>query len=309
MKTRFGRSILTLSVAALAQAQDASPKQDERPYPVLVTETTRADANAIAQLEKPGTVLFHDEFESADSLENYFEIRGTKEGRAKLVSEKNLAHSGSGALQLTSPTNAGKSSGAGASGWLGDEGHERVHLRYYLKFDAAYDQGNLNHTGASLIGVTGNDKWAGMGKAEILPKGDDHFSTAFETWRDWGRVAAPGSMHLYAYWMDMKIDRDGNYWGNMLQPALAERFVPVRERWYCFEFMVRVNEVGQSNGELAAWIDGKLYAHFKGLRWRSDATVKLKRFGLDVYVHQAAKDNTVWYDDVVVSTGYVGPNP
>jgi len=24
-----------------------------------------------------------------------------------------------------------------------------------------------------------------------------------------------------------------------------------------------------------------------------------------VYVHQAAKDNTVWYDDVVLSTGYV----
>jgi len=25
-----------------------------------------------------------------------------------------------------------------------------------------------------------------------------------------------------------------------------------------------------------------------------------------VYVHQAAKDNTVWYDDVALSTGYVG---
>ena len=58
---------------------------------------------------------------------------------------------------------------------------------------------------------------------------------------------------------------------------------------------------------LKVWIDGKLYAHFDGLRWRSDAAVLLKRIGLDVYVHQAAQDNTVWYDDVVVSSGYVGP--
>jgi hypothetical protein len=35
--------------------------------------------------------------------------------------------------------------------------------------------------------------------------------------------------------------------------------------------------------------------------------VLLKRFGLDVYIHQARQDNTVLYDDVVLSTGYVGP--
>jgi len=43
-----------------------------------------------------------------------------------------------------------------------------------------------------------------------------------------------------------------------------------------------------------------------GFRWRTAADVKLKRFDIGVYVHQAAKDNTVWYDDVVLSTGYVG---
>ena len=70
--------------------------------------------------------------------------------------------------------------------------------------------------------------------------------------------------------------------------------------------MIQVNDVGQANGELAAWIDGKLYIHYKSFRWRTSADVKLKRFDIGVYVHQAAKDNTVWYDDVVLSTGYVG---
>ena len=32
-----------------------------------------------------------------------------------------------------------------------------------------------------------------------------------------------------------------------------------------------------------------------------------RRFDLGVYVHAAAKDNTVWYDDVALSSGYIGP--
>jgi len=71
--------------------------------------------------------------------------------------------------------------------------------------------------------------------------------------------------------------------------------------------MIKANDVGQSNGELAAWIDGKLYIHYQGIRWRTSPDVRLKRFDLGVYVHAAAKDNTVWYDDVALSTGYIGP--
>jgi len=291
--------------APAARAQEAPVANEEAPYPVLVTQATRDDAKA--QLEKPGNVLFSDGFESSESLAKYFEVRGSKEGRAKVTSDAKLAHTGAGALQLTAPANDGKSSGAGVSGWFGPEGYERVYLRYYLKFAADYDQGDLNHTGGCLVAAAGDNKWAGMGTAGILPKGDDHFSTSFESWRDWGRIASPGSMHLYTYWMDMKRDRDGNYWGNSLMPETAERTTPQRDRWYCFEIMIKANEVGKSDGELAAWIDGVLYVHFAKFRWRSDAAVKLKRLGLDVCVHHAAKDNTVWYDDVVLSTGYVGP--
>ena len=80
-----------------------------------------------------------------------------------------------------------------------------------------------------------------------------------------------------------------------------------RNRWYCLEHMIQVNDVGKANGELAAWIDGRLYIHYTGIRWRTSAEVRLKRFGVGVYVHQAKKDNTVWYDDVALSTGYLGP--
>jgi len=47
---------------------------------------------------------------------------------------------------------------------------------------------------------------------------------------------------------------------------------------------------------------------YTGMRWRTSADAKLKRFNIGVHVHRAKKGNAVWYDDVVLSTGYIGPN-
>ncbi len=280
---------------------------DSRLDPVLITAQTRADHRALAALEKPGKALFSDGFESPASLKNYFEIRGLKEGQAKLVTDTEYVHSGKGAIEFTAPAQDGNSSGAGASYWFGPDGHDRIYFRRYIKFAADYDQGNLNHVGGGLAGVAGVNKWTDMGKAGIRPKGDDRFSSRFEPWRGWKRYPAPGFMFLYTYWMDMKQDKDGHYWGNNMVPLDQERFVLKRDQWYCLEQMIQVNDVGQTNGELAAWIDGKLYIHYRGFRWRSDKDVKLKRFSIGVYIHHATQDNTVWYDDVALSTGYIGP--
>jgi hypothetical protein len=296
-----------VAIAGLALAGRAQETAEARFAPRLVTAATRADAVTLAALQKPGTVFFSDDFESTNSLAKYFEIRGLKEGHAALDSDAKRAASGRGCMRFTAPARDGQSSGAGASGWFGPDGHDRVHFRRYIRFAADYDQGNLNHTGGGLSGVTGSDRWRAMGAAGIRPKGDDHFSSRFEPWRDWGRQPSPGYLFLYTYWTDMKRDRDGNFWGNMLEPELADRVVPERDRWYCLEQMIQVNDVGQANGELAAWVDGKLYLHFTGLRWRSDASVRIKRFEIGVYIHEARQDNTVWYDDVALSTGYIGP--
>jgi hypothetical protein len=277
------------------------------PAPRLVTAATRSNPQALADLQKPGKVFFEDDFETDASLKNYFEIRGLKEGNAKRVIDAKLAHTGTGAMQLTAVARDGKESGAGATGWFGPEGHDRVYLRLYINYAADYDQGNLNHTGGSLAAVAGTDRWAGMGSAGIRPRGDDRFNSRFEPWCDWRKLPPPGYLFLYTYWMEMARDRDGHYWGNMLAPVDAERVIPRRGQWYCLEHMIKANDVDRSNGELAAWIDGKLYIHYQGIRWRSSPEVRLKRFDLGLYVHAAAKDNTVWYDDVALSTGYIGP--
>jgi hypothetical protein len=295
--------------AAPAPRSEGSDAESPRSSLQLVTSATRADAGALAALQRPGKVLFADGFESEESLRSYFEIRGGDDGRARIDTGAADVHSGKGSLRLTAPDRDGSPSGAGPVLWLGDEGHERVHLRYWQRWAEDYDQGNLNHTGGALVGVAGADKWRGMGSAGRRPAGDDHFSSSIEGSVDWGRVEVPGYLFAYCYWMDMKRDRDGNYWGNMLGPEVPERIVPGRGRWTCIEQMVQCNRPGLADGELAVWVDGALYMHWRGFRWRSSDEVRIKRVWLSIYVHQARRDNTVHFDDVVVSTGYVGPEP
>ena len=73
------------------------------------------------------------------------------------------------------------------------------------------------------------------------------------------------------------------------------------------EIMIKSNDAGQDNGEMAAWIDGQLYMHLKGFNWRTTNDLKLKRITLGVYIHNNPKDNVVWFDNVALSTGYIGP--
>jgi hypothetical protein len=292
--------LLLLSCAAPAQAAEPPPPRD-------VTAATLADPRALAELERPGRVLFQDGFESENSFAKWFEVRGRDDGRVAIERDPALVRSGLCALRCTAPARDGQESGAGASAWLGAEGHGCVHFRRWIRFAEDYDQGDLNHTGGGLAGVAGTGTWDEMGKAGVRPTGADNFSAGFEPWRDWGRNAAPGAMASYVYWMDMARDRDGHWWGNLLLPEPARRVIPPRGRWVCLEQRIRVNALGSADGELATWIDGKLYQHVTGFRWRTDERLRVKRFDVGVYVHHARRANVVWYDDVVVSTGYVGP--
>ena len=301
--------VWSLALVLMNGATAAVGAQEGDFYPREVTEQTLADSQALARLESPGSVFFSDEFESDASLQSYFEIRGLDDGRARLISEGGSVRRGSGAIGFSAPEKGGQSSGSGASLWFGPEGYETVYFRRYIKFAADYNQGNMNHTGGGLAGVAGTNKWGGMGQAGIRPTGEDRFTSAFEPWRDWQRVAAPGYMFLYTYWMDMKASPDGNYWGNFMEPAVERRVVPERDRWYCFEQMISCNDIGEANGELAAWIDGQLYVHHVGFRWRTSEDVRIKRADIGIYIHEARRDNVVWYDDVSLSTGYIGPLP
>jgi len=107
----------------------------------------------------------------------------------------------------------------------------------------------------------------------------------------------------------MPRSRDGKYWGRgHADKAYA---VPERGKWYCVEFMAQCNTPGKADGEVALWIDGTPRTRHKGINWRSSGELKLNAFWLMLYVteHSAKthKINSVWFDDVVVATEYIGP--
>jgi hypothetical protein len=92
-------------------------------------------------------------------------------------------------------------------------------------------------------------------------------------------------------------------------PSFVPRqdFVPALGRWHCYELMVRANTVGQRDGRVAFWVDGRLAADFPNLRFRSVESLKINRVDISMYESRNPGLRRVWIDDVVVATGYIGP--
>jgi hypothetical protein len=183
-------------------------------------------------------------------------------------------------------------------------GYDRVYARWYCQFAEDFEQGNFMHFNR-LFGGPPNDPYAAFGHAGTRPTGTDRFSTGIEPWSDYKKNPAPGVMAFYSYFPDMKASSDGKYWGNMFFTDPPVQIV--RGRWYCVEMMVKCNTPGKHDGEQTAWIDGKQVVHVEGMRWRDVEELKVHCFRISLYLHDSPKVNRVWFDNVAVSTKYIGP--
>ncbi len=254
-----------------------------------------------------GQVVFSEDFESG-SLEGnwvlYHEFGDSV--NSGFEHQPRHVHSGKSSYRLTAVKQDGQESGSNIMYYF-LPGKDKCYFRWYAKFAEDFDQGNGMH--GVIIGGNRIDKqWSIFGKPDIAgtrPDGTDFFVTNLDTWRNWGRNPAPGELVFYSYFPEMKQDPDGHYWGNQFRPQ--EKFLIERDRWYCFEVMVKLNTPGQHDGEQAFWVDGKKIFHQPGMRWRDTLNLRLNLLRLDVYIHQARQDNTCWFDDVVISEDYIGP--
>ncbi|MBN1674638.1 MAG: hypothetical protein JXR37_26565 [Kiritimatiellae bacterium] len=145
-------------------------------------------------------------------------------------------------------------------GW----GYDRLFARFYVRFDK--DCHAIHHFGTNISGRRDPKPWP-IGQAGLRPKGDERFSVSFEPHgKGW-------TWDYYAYWMEMGGSPPaGKTWGNSFirDPALKVD----RDRWICIELMVTMNDLGESNGEVACWIDGKRVSHlgqgFPNGKWTYD---------------------------------------
>jgi hypothetical protein len=207
--------------------------------------------------------------------------------------------------------------------------------RFYVKFP---EEAGYVHHFVQLGGFRPATTWP-QGGAGQRPRGDERMTVGIEPTGDSGRLPAPGAWNFYLYWHEMKASVGNRYWGNSIAPA-KPLLVP-RDQWQCVELMMKCNQPGERDGELALWLDGKLAMHvhrgtprdawtgmgfrladekggepFEGFSWRTSDKLKINFFWLLHYVtdtnqrrnkEDVAQDVTVWFDNIVISEKYVGP--
>ncbi len=115
--------------------------------------------------------------------------------------------------------------------------------------------------------------------------------------------------HLYP---DGSLDGGQALW--LTNPSSYPGFTPMPmhtpnlNQWYCYEFMVRLNDVGQSNGEVKWWVDGVLTGDFTNLFIRGTNTLDIEQMYFNLHTtSQTGQALTKYYDNVVVAKSYIGP--
>jgi hypothetical protein len=135
----------------------------------------------------------------------------------------------------------------------GGFGYDKAHARYYVKFSE--DCGEVHHFGTCLGGNHPPTPWPSV-RAGQPTDGAKAFWSGIEPF------GSKWTWDFYTYWHAMRGSPPrGQTWGNSFihDPALKVE----KGKWICIEQMIRMNDVGKSNGEQALWIDGRLVSHLK----------------------------------------------
>lgn len=330
-------SLLTLSAMALFDlpASAQQPAADTTQPGLSEGDGLAAKYPGDAGIQRDPAVLFAENFETGTiaDLGRKWQTVGNDRNEVLAFSD-DVPDRAAGTRSLQVTGTLGKNSG----GYLytNFRGVDRAFLRFYTKFAA--DHGYEHHF-VELGGYNPALPWPSP-RAGSRPAGNERLLVFIDPVGVYGKYPPPGIWQLYTYWPEMKISADRRYWGNCLAPAEPQR-VP-RDQWQCVELMVQMNSApDRRDGELALWLDGKLVMHirpgiprgpwsgmgfdvlknggepFEGLRLRTDEALKINHVWLEHYVDEGAqrqsrlpnptKVNRVWFDDVVVSTQYIGP--
>jgi hypothetical protein len=236
-------------------------------------------------IERDARVVFVEDFEKRGpgSFKGHWSTEGNK---AQALSIDSIAPEGSrGRRSLKVTAKRGRNAGGYLYKVFGP-GYDVLHARMYVRFDPAY---GFSHHFCSLGGKLDPPPWP-MGGAGKRPKLG--FGTGIEPCRALlhtyppERYGPPGFWHFYTYWPEMHSwqtiegrsdGRPNAYYGNNFSPR--EPSVIERGKWICVEWMVKLNShPTKRDGEQRFWIDGKLVGEW-----------------------------AVWFDHVVVATGYIGP--
>jgi len=268
------------------------------------------DANILSN----ANVLFADDFESyssAGQLESIWD--GAYHGQnTRIATEPANVYSGARSLEFTIPATSSEVSNALVKRISPTQ--DILFVRIYTKFDPSYHI----TTGSNHNGIRISSRYSGPGNT---PNGNDFFMAILENSIYYGE-SAPGYTHAYVYHPDQRSQWGDNWFpdgkvlpydntpGDFGQNFVArENFIPQRDQWYSYEFMMQANTPGQQDGRVAFWIDGELKADFQNVRLRDVNTLKIDEIQLEHHANAggSSRTNIKWFDNVVVATSYIGP--
>lgn len=182
---------------------------------------------------------------------------------------------------------------------LGKEPDE-LYFRYYLRLA---DDWNPTVDGGKMPGMAGTYNVAGWGGRRS--DGTNGWSMRGGFLRIFeGDHPMRGLTQLstYAYHAGMQGDY-GEHWpwpGALL----------ARNRWYCIEQRVKLNNPGASDGLLQVWLDGRLIMDRNGIRYRTVDRLHIEDVWINVYhggMELSPHDQHLFVDNVVVARSYIGP--
>lgn len=245
-------------------------------------------------LKARSDIAWFEDFESPDWKPHW--NLGVSED-AQTIDEAKFVFQGRRALAIRSTK--GEHGSMGGSVYF-PQGFDKLHVRYYVYFpkDFVWGQGRYCHL--KLFGLEGlrtGQRWKPT-SAGVKPTGTDKFSS---------RICArpkTGELHFYVYHPDQR----GGYGDNRECKAALQR-----GRWHSLETMLKVNTVGEKDGEVACWLDGKLIGRAEGLRFRTIEDLRIRKARFDNYWGGAGDENTApvdqvhYIDNIVVATDYIGP--
>lgn len=242
MKTTKTFALLIVAVLASPQAVMSQPPGSES---VSIASRYPGDKG----IETDDRVLFAEDFEAGDveSIGRRWELVRNPEVMS-LSDDVPTGSSGKQALLMTQRAESG--TGGDLYRRLG-EGHEKVYVRMYVKF--ADDCEPIHHFGTCVGGNFPSTPWPSV-RAGQPTQGDKSFWVGIEPFgRKW-------QWDYYTYWCDMRGSPPrGQTWGNSFVHDDTLRVQ--RGEWTCVEVMIKINAVGDQDGELALWIDGKPVSH------------------------------------------------
>lgn len=273
-----------------------------------------------AGIEKDPAVVFHADFEdcrTTQDLSRKWDVMYNGE-HLSITEDPANVHSGRRALEMTIPRQE-KALSVDVGRNLGTT-RDVLFLRFYTKFQKGYD---LPRTSSHNNGSISSGYYPG-GAATPGKRADgrNKYLANFETEiSSPGDPPAPGPLNIYIYHPEQRSDYGDHFYpdGTVLPttslpgdfgPHFVRRsnLVPETDRWYCFEYMLKVNTPGKRDGRVACWVDGELIADFPNLRLRDIETLKIDRFDVGLFIaRNSLRENKKWYDDVVAATAYIGP--